>query len=97
MLSAAGGVGRMIATQVLQSLDVNAHTQPASAFSYHHCDGDVGGTLPRYDADYGSILTAFGAPRYAPGRFLERESFVDVYDDEFRAKCAARRGAKFQK
>eukprot|EP01043_Picozoa_sp_COSAG02_P075037 COSAG02_NODE_15288_length_1185_cov_1.241252_1_plen_58_part_10 len=58
MLSAAGGVGRLIATGVLQSLDANIRTKPPSAFSYHHCD--PGGTLPCYDADYGSILTALG-------------------------------------
>ncbi len=90
MLSAAGGVGRIIATQIMQSLGVDTQTQPPKG-------GDPSGTLPRYDADHGSVLTAFGAARYAPGRFLERKPYADVYGAEFRAKCAARRGAKFQK
>ena len=90
MLSAAGGVGRIIATQIMQSLDVNTQTQPLNG-------GDPGGTPPCHDADYGSVLTALGAPRYAPSRFLEDEPYADVYSEEFRAKCAARRGAKFQK
>lgn len=80
MVSAVGGVGRIIATQVMQSLDVQIRL-PNSKDS---------------DADH-SVLEALGARRYAPGRFLEQEPYVDVYDEEFRLKCSARRGAKFQK
>lgn len=91
MLSSAGGVGRIIATQVMQSLDINMQAKTSSK----HYDG-LGGTLPCYDADYSNVLAALGASRYAPGRFLEREPYADVYAEEFRAKCAARRGAKFR-
>ena len=93
MLSAAGGVGRIIATQVMQSLDL----LPEAAKSTHHWD--LSGTLPGHDADHSSVLAALGAARYAPGRFLDenRNRHDDVYDEAFRAKCAARRGAKFQK
>jgi hypothetical protein len=113
MLSAAGGVGRIIATQVMQDLAIGArvdvHKDMAEAQTCAAAHGDVAGALPSLAADHASVLGALGAGRYAPSRFLQGVAGTrwdeecapygggDVFSTAFRAQCAARRGAKFQR
>ena len=116
MLSASGGVGRMVAAQVMQDLGLcggGGGAVAAAAVGAADAAGAAGGgqapggTLPAAGADCSTVLTALGAQRYAPARFLEQGADGrrrwdvecgggDVFSEEFRAQCAARRGAKFR-
>ena len=101
MLSAAGGVGRLVAAQVLRQLDLPTLSRGVES-SAIDTECDVAETVGCGKAD--RVLEAFGAAKWDPGRFVGNKwnSEVapfgggDVYSAEFRAQCAAVRGRKFE-